>query len=513
MEPVSIFTPVASAADVLDAMRAIEPKLIVDIEPAQGVWRSATFPLDPSDADIDGDGALDRWPLRVNHAPDYYDGPDWEQQLLGLRAYFGQWDVHARTEPTFAVLSNTRSAYATALSCRLDLDAPIDTDPRLALLYALAVDLDALIFTPSGLRDSHGRMLVSASGPHPDAVVPKLRSESSVVAADLPDESDRVDRGSGVGDSGVGDSGVGDSGVEASGDEQAVAEAEAVASVVGRLAAQAMAMASAEQPTIVLPAPETGPGPETQITLDPPAVEVDLRTSGPSARRVALRALALTAVCSRAFLEQDDPDEVDQEGERSRIERWAIEVHGLDDELEPDEWQLLQAGIEMIDARKAVDAAWRIEGLAVLVWALGLTDLPDYDALADTDLLNDAVGFLDVAKANEVVSNATLRTVDRLQVVHDQTKAVHWRLREFRLQPGPIDFLTHCADSLLGSLDSSLCRFAGDDLAIRCDGEDLAISVADEDTVDQVLSVADERFLAARWLLVGGTFATTSVNT
>jgi len=488
VEPVSIFTPVASAAHVLEAMRAIEPQLIVDIEPARGEWRSATFPLAPEDADIDGDGALDRWPLRFNHAPDYYDGEDWARQLAGLRAYFGPLPVHERTESTFSVLARMQSAYATALSCRLDLELSAQDDPRLSVLYTLAADLDALIFTPSGLRDASGRLLVGESGPHPDAVVPPLRIEPVVLVAGPTD------------------------GPETGEDAARNVEEETLASVE-RLAAQALALATAEQPAVVLADPEpvvdAAPTPPMPV---PPPVEVDLRMSGPSPRRVALRALALAAVCSRAFLEQDDPEEVDQEGERSRIERWAIEVHGLDDELEPDEWQLLQAGVEMIDARRAVDAAWRIEGLAVLVWALGITDLPDYDALADTDLLNEAIGFLDVARANEVVANATLRADDRIRVVHDQTKAVHWRLREFRLQPGPIDFLTHCADSLLGSLDSSLCRFVDDDLAIRSDGEDLAISVADEDTVDQVISVADERFLAARWLMVGGTFATTSVN-
>ncbi len=458
-EPVSLFTAVADPAAVLDALREAAAhaagegagEVVVDVGPDGVGWRSATVPSTG--------GPGDRFPLRLTHDPGYYAEPDWSAQLRGLVAYFGRFPRHDGTAAVLEALGAMRSAYGIGLACQLNLDVAAADDPRLAVLYALAARVDGVLFTPSALRDRKGRVLIGATPMHPNAVVPGTRL---------------------------------------------------------RPAPPAPAPEPVMEP-IVEPAPAPDPEPIIEPEPEPEpasplAAVVDLRAPGPPPRRVALRALALAAVCGRAFLEQDDPEEVDQEGERQRIERWAVEVQGLDDELEPDEWRLLQAGIEMIEERASVDAAWRVEGLAVLAWALGRVDLPAYDALADTDALNAAVGFLDVEASTDLVAHATLVGEDRIRAAHEQARAVYWRLREHRLQPGPIDFLTTAADSLLGRFDVSWCRFVGDDLAINVDGEDYAIDDADPDTVDQVQSVAYERYLATTWLLQGGTYTTTQVS-
>lgn len=508
--PVSLFTPLADPAEILTVILSVASDAIVDVEPASGVWRSATLPWN------DGD----RWPLRFNHAADYYREPDWSQQLAGLRHYVTEVSASGDAAAASAVLDALppfRSAIAVALSCDLDLDLPVGDDLRNGLLFAVAERLGATIFAPPTLRDARGRILLGA-GVDGSATAPPLRKHpvsapaaGAPVVAAAPTVADAESPGGAVAAPIVPDPVVAPDPVIPTGrapDPAPVAIFSAPAPEAPVPEAPVPEAPAPAAPVPEAPVPEA-PAPEAPAPVPfAPEPPTPSPPAGPDGRRVALRALALAAVCSRAFLEQDDPEEVDQERERQRIEQWVLEVDGLDGELEPDEWRILQAGIEMLDDRAGVDAAWRIEGLAVLVWALGRAPLPAYDALADTDALNEAVGYLDGARANELVAAAALAAPDRLAAVKAQARAIHWRLREFRLEPTPIDFLTRATDSLLGDLDVSWCRFVGDDLAIDCGAGDVAIIDADDDVVDQVQSVAYERFLAATWLLEGGTYST-----
>src|SRR5207248_10992204 len=61
----------------------------------------------------------------------------------------------------------------------------------------------------------------------------------------------------------------------------------------------------------------------------------------PTPERVARRALALAAVTARALLEQQDSADPRGEANRQRFLSWVAAL-GLEDELEPDEWEVLQ---------------------------------------------------------------------------------------------------------------------------------------------------------------------------
>ena len=393
--PVSLFTPVADPHEVLAVIRSVAPDVIVDVEPASGLWRSATIPhKDP-----------DRWPLRFNHGADYYREPGWSEQLAGLRRYLTVVSAQGDASAAAAVLDGLpplRSAYAVALSCQLDLDALPSEDLRLGMLYAVAQRLGAVLFAPPTLRDAHGQVLLGAGVPLADAVPPTRRiggpPPAPAAPAPLPAEAvtpaaaepviapsaevvapepvipepvipEPVVAEPRVAEPRVADPGVAPAPVSIFGGGGAPPTIEPVEAPGG-------AAGSDPRPAAADPsAPAAAVLGDPHATIDLTDAAREAVAADPSARRVALRALALAAVCSRAFLEQDDPEEVDQEGERQRIEQWVIEVEGLDAELEPDEWRILQSGIEMLDDRAGVDAAWRIEGLAVLVWALGLAEL------------------------------------------------------------------------------------------------------------------------------------------
>ena len=55
--------------------------------------------------------------------------------------------------------------------------------------------------------------------------------------------------------------------------------------------------------------------------------------------------------------------------------------------MEPDEWQVLQRVVKKLDQQSVIDAVWRLEGLGVLAWFLGLYELPAYDELVDANTL------------------------------------------------------------------------------------------------------------------------------
>jgi hypothetical protein len=90
----------------------------------------------------------------------------------------------------------------------------------------------------------------------------------------------------------------------------------------------------------------------------------------PTPERVARRALALAAVPTHALLEQQDPYDPRSEANRQRFLSWVAAL-GLEDELEPDEWEMLQRPVGRLDRQAAVHSTWWLEGLGVLASRCG----------------------------------------------------------------------------------------------------------------------------------------------
>jgi len=223
--------------------------------------------------------------------------------------------------------------------------------------------------------------------------------------------------------------------------------------------------------------------------------DVDREPEPPSARRVASRAIALAAVSERGLLENEASGIKDAEQARQELVDWVTGL-GITDELEPEEWKALQRPVGRLERQDAIDAVWRIEGLAILAWALRWYDPPAYDELVRPPLLFDAVRILEPG-AMELLSEPTLRAPEELASMREHLLAFHWRMRDFSVRPHSMDFVQFSKKCWFGSFDISRFRIIDNDLAIG----DEAIHRADTDEVDRVQSIAFERHRAINWLM------------
>lgn len=214
----------------------------------------------------------------------------------------------------------------------------------------------------------------------------------------------------------------------------------------------------------------------------------------PPTPRVARRALVLAAVAGRGLLEQEDGADPQFEQNRQRMLDWLGEV-GVAPEVEPGEWELLQRPVGKALRQSAIDAVWRLEGLAVLAWALRLRDLPPYDELTEVWPLLGAVGFLKADEAGKVLA-ASLRPAGELQQFRDQMFAIHWRLRQFSIKPEALDFRAFAKSAWFGQLDVSLCRFVENDLALGTH----TLAEAPRELYERTCSATLERHQAINWL-------------
>ena len=415
VEPITLFSYRADLTGVARLLR--ESGAAVVFEGPDDDWRKATVTL----------GKLWRKrKLTLNYKPDYLAGEKGAAQMSGMRGYLSRWP----SSPRQAAALGLPTTFRFSLGVIFEPDFDPDGDPRLDLLFRVAALLDAVLFTPSSLRDASGRVLYSALGAEeedPTAVWPKVRLAMQVepVAEVDEDEEDAED-------------------------------------------------------------------------------ESDPRT----AQRVARRALALAALSNRAFLEQD-PTNAANERERSQLLEW-VRAAELEAELEEDEREFLQRPVGTTDPQAAVNAMWRVEGLVVLAWALGCSDLPDHDGLVDLFPLWRSVGLLFADEALDLVREAELPERTELEALKQKLFALHWRLRDFHLHPKTMDFAGFARTCWFGPLDLSGVPLVDGDLAIG----GLRIDQADPDLLSAAHSAAQERHLAINWLLHGPeTYSDASVAT
>jgi hypothetical protein len=214
----------------------------------------------------------------------------------------------------------------------------------------------------------------------------------------------------------------------------------------------------------------------------------------PAPRRVAERALGLSAVVFRAFAENGAAEP----GTANRLEQVLAWIADLDlhAELEPWERTFLETPLGRAHRRAIIDGSWLSEGLAVLGWALRRCELPPHDEQVDPQAVTRSLGLLDRDLARRLVEAPRLRSREEPDDLSLKLLVVHGRLRELSLRPGPIDFPDVAANFWLGPVDISALRLIDGDLAIG----DLAISDAAPEAVARARSIALERHRAINWL-------------
>lgn len=213
----------------------------------------------------------------------------------------------------------------------------------------------------------------------------------------------------------------------------------------------------------------------------------------PTPQRVAARALVMSAVVCRGFIEKD-AGKIGAEELRLRVADWLKTVDVIS-EIEPHEASMLDAPLGTLASGQAIEGGWLCEGLAVLAWALGRFPLPAYDQEVDPHAVAESLDFL-WDDANALISTASLRQRAEITSLADQLLDLHWRLADFKKRPIHRDFKSFVEKDILGPLLMGI-RFAGDDLAIG----DLPIIQASEENADLLNSLARERHRAINWLL------------
>lgn len=223
---------------------------------------------------------------------------------------------------------------------------------------------------------------------------------------------------------------------------------------------------------------------DDEDTLDP---------EPPPPERVARRALVLAALCCRSGIE-DDADNPDAEAFRRDVLAWLGEV-SAGEEAESEELAVLSAPLGTLTERQVIDCGWRAEGLGVLAWALGRYDLPSYATAVNAADVADALEFM-TPEAAHTIDSAVLRDSGQLETLAERLLALHWRLRQFSLNPEHMDFESSARTAYLGPLDVEGLELVRGDLAI--DGRPL-MDVG-EPRWNECMSIARERQQAANWL-------------
>jgi hypothetical protein len=187
----------------------------------------------------------------------------------------------------------------------------------------------------------------------------------------------------------------------------------------------------------------------------------------PSAERAYRRARVLLAVTARALFELLP----ERWPEIARLRAWMMR-ESLWSDAEPSEVALLNTAPGGLAPRDAIDGGWRIEGVAVLCWSLGLAPLPALDEQAEPSRYRACLGFL--ASTPSVAS--TLRPPPELEAYFEQTARDRGLL---------------------------LRRLAGADelahVALTIEGR--SVTDSGDDEVRRIASTAHERCVAAGWLL------------
>jgi hypothetical protein len=220
----------------------------------------------------------------------------------------------------------------------------------------------------------------------------------------------------------------------------------------------------------------------------------DFSLTPPDAQRVAARAIVLSAVSCRALIEKD-ADVQEAEELRHRVVGWLDSI-GAAEEMEPAEVTLLSTPLGKLDRKRTVNATWQSEGMVVLAWALRCADLPPVHIECEPNDVADAMGFLD-DRQNTLMHAPRLRGWGEIETWADTYLTLHWRLRQFSLEPAPMDFVAYVAACTWGPLRLDKLETLDDDLAI--DG--VCIDQLEHATFRRTLSITQERHQAFNWLL------------
>jgi len=225
-----------------------------------------------------------------------------------------------------------------------------------------------------------------------------------------------------------------------------------------------------------------------------------------SPQHAATRSLCISAVIMRGLVEQwisEDPGSVDDFAEQAEsLNEWLVQ-QGLWESLSQDERASLSKAPGEFTQQEIVNASWRAESLAVLLWSLGITEtIPDFDEEAEVVALVQNVPFLD--ETGTFIRDATLRDSDALQEGRNLAELWHWRARTYQIQQDPDRYPIPEGVSL-DEVVQMAARFAEEEGLFKAIDDDFPVlgkpfRQLDEDEYQYVRSISSERHYAMNWI-------------
>ena len=155
-----------------------------------------------------------------------------------------------------------------------------------------------------------------------------------------------------------------------------------------------------------------------------------------------------------------------------------------------------QQPLGQVAQQQQIDSTWRLEGLVVLAWALGRFAIPPHDQLVEFNSLWASLCFLNSPTARTLLANQTLRSRKEIGALRNRLFALHWRLRNYYLNPKVMDFAGFARTCRFGPLDISGVPLVDGDLGLG--GE--RIDRASPNLFSSAHCAAQERHRAANWL-------------
>lgn len=208
----------------------------------------------------------------------------------------------------------------------------------------------------------------------------------------------------------------------------------------------------------------------------------------PAEDRVMARLVLLGALASRGIMESHpelEPQRQEMVADLQDSNAWR--------EGEPLEIAELETPVGSLSQKSAWRLPWMAEGAAVLAWSLGLMELPAYDEEVNVDQL-----FALISDMEHSERKPELRGLDEIDTLSFQMLAIHWRLRQFEVEPKAMDFKAYARRAWCGPMDLSLARLsASNDLEIA----GLPLAEAPEEAWKRASGIMHERRMALHWLL------------
>lgn len=172
----------------------------------------------------------------------------------------------------------------------------------------------------------------------------------------------------------------------------------------------------------------------------------------PGAKDAYRRLMVLKYLISRAYRSQatqyidqnfnqltdKEKSEIDTDFNKNRDETISsLKGFGLWEYVTPSEKSFFSLSAPEITEEAQINASWRMEAAAVLMWALNLIDcLPDIDMQADTDLLR----LVKIRKIGFIYDGPKLRPPGEISQLRNIIETWHWRVNTRRLIESDYDF-------------------------------------------------------------------------